>query len=333
MNVYYDLGSFRKGVVPGAATIGTFDGLHLGHRKIIAQLLDAAARVGGASTVISFHPHPRLVLFPEDNPLRLLHTLEERIASFRETGIDNLLLIPFTKEFSRLTSERFIDEVLVKAVGIHTIVIGYDHHFGKNRTGGLKELEEAGRLGGFEVEEIPAEQVDSANVSSTKIRKALQEGDVATANRYLSYAYPLSGTVVHGQKLGRTIGYPTANIQPEDPYKLIPGEGVYFVSVSTAVGQHYGMCNIGRKPTVGEHPLGVEVHIFDFDADLYDQRITLNFLDWIRADQKFNGLEALVAAIAADEAACRALIATIKQASEQLPPHASTPATEQLDND
>lgn len=322
MNVYTDLSAFVKGPVPGAATIGTFDGLHLGHRKIISQLIAAAQRVGGESTVISFHPHPRLVLFPEDNPLRLLHTLEERIAAFRAIGVDNLLLVPFTKEFSRLSSERFIDEILVQTVGIHTIVIGYDHHFGKNRTGGLKELQDAGAIRGFEVEEIPAEQVDSANVSSTKIRKALQEGDIATANRYLSYAYPLTGTVVHGQKLGRTIGYPTANIQPDDPYKLIPGEGVYVVGVAGEFGTRYGMCNIGRKPTVGDHPLGIEVHLFDFDGDLYGQRLTLTFLDWIRADQKFAGLEPLVAAIRADEAESRARIKRLFQSGDpQSPPH------------
>ncbi len=324
MNVYTDLSAFVKGPVPGAATIGTFDGLHLGHRKIISQLIAAARRVGGESTVISFHPHPRLVLFPEDNPLRLLHTLEERIAAFRAIGVDNLLLVPFTKEFSRLSSERFIDEILVQTVGIHTIVIGYDHHFGKNRTGGLKELQDAGAIRGFEVEEIPAEQVDSANVSSTKIRKALQEGDIATANRYLSYAYPLTGTVVHGQKLGRTIGYPTANIQPDDPYKLIPGEGVYVVGVAGEFGMRYGMCNIGRKPTVGEHPLGIEVHLFDFEGDLYGQRLTLTFLDWIRADQKFDGLEPLVAAIRADEAESRARIKRIFQAEDpESPPHSA----------
>jgi riboflavin kinase/FMN adenylyltransferase len=326
MNVYHELSAFKKGPVPGAATIGTFDGLHLGHRKIISQLLAAAQRVGGESTVISFHPHPRLVLFPEDNPLRLLHTLEERIEAFREAGVDNLLLVPFTKEFSRLSSERFIDEVLVQTVGIHTIVIGYDHHFGKNRTGGLKELQEAGALRGFEVEEIPAEQVDSANVSSTKIRKALQDGDIKTANRYLSYAYPLTGIVVHGQKLGRTIGYPTANIEPEDPYKLIPGEGVYLVSVHGEGVDHYGMCNIGRKPTVGDHPLGIEVHIFDFEGDLYGQRLTLKFLDWIRADQKFAGLEPLIAAIRADEAESRARITLLNlpEDPELPPPHPDT---------
>jgi riboflavin kinase/FMN adenylyltransferase len=324
MNVYTDLSAFVKGPVPGAATIGTFDGLHLGHRKIISQLIAAAHRVGGESTVISFHPHPRLVLFPEDNPLRLLHTLEERIAAFRAIGVDNLLLVPFTKEFSRLSSERFIDEILVQTVGIHTIVIGYDHHFGKNRTGGLKELQDAGAIRGFEVEEIPAEQVDSANVSSTKIRKALQEGDIATANRYLSYAYPLTGTVVHGQKLGRTIGYPTANIQPDDPYKLIPGEGVYVVGVAGEFGTRYGMCNIGRKPTVGDHPLGIEVYLFDFDGDLYGQHLTLTFLDWIRADQKFDGLEPLVAAIRADEAESRARIKRLFQAEDpESPPHSA----------
>lgn len=305
MNVYRSLQEYRKGSLPAVATIGTFDGLHLGHRKIVAQLRRAAQRIGGESVVISFHPHPRLVLFPDDNPLRLLHTLDERIEAFRSTGIDKLLLIPFTKDFSRLSSERFIEDILVRTVGIQSIVIGYDHHFGKNRTGGLKELEDAGLVHGFEVEEIPAEQVDNANVSSTKIRKALQDGDVKTANRFLSYTYPVTGTVIRGEQLGRQLGFPTANIAPDDPYKLIPGEGVYLATLEVDGRQHYGMCNVGRKPTVGTFPLGIEIHVFDFNADLYGRKVTVRFLDWIRADEHFANMETLVQAIKADQAACQ----------------------------
>lgn len=309
MKVFRSLEEYRKGHRPAAATIGTFDGVHLGHWKILSQLISAAQSFDGDSVVISFHPHPRLVLFPEDNPLRLLHTLDERIEAFSSTGIDRLLIVPFTKEFSRWSSERFIEDILIRAVGIRRIVIGYDHHFGKNRTGGLKDLQTAGLQNGFEVEEIPAERVDNANVSSTKIRHALQAGDVRTANRFLSYPYPLTGTVVHGQKLGRQIGFPTANVHSPDPHKLIPAEGVYLASIDIEGQSHYGMVNVGRKPTVGsDFPVGVEMNIFDFDQDIYDKTVTVRFLEWIREDRKFSGLEPLIAAIQQDKRDCEALL-------------------------
>lgn len=314
MRVYHSLEEYEKGARPAAATIGTFDGVHLGHRKILSQLLAASNSFQGESVVISFHPHPRLVLFPDDNPLRLLHSLEERIEAFASTGIDKLLILPFSKEFSRWSSEKFIEEILVRTIGIQRIVIGYDHHFGKNRTGGLKDLQEAGLLHGFEVEEIPAEQVDNANVSSTKIRHALLEGDIATANKFLSYPYPLVGTVVHGQKLGRQIGFPTANIMATDAHKLIPAEGVYLASIEIDGNSHYGMLNIGRKPTIGNNfPVGVEMHIFNFDQDIYGRQVTVRFLEWIREDRKFDGLEPLLDAIRGDQRACERLIAARTQ--------------------
>jgi riboflavin kinase/FMN adenylyltransferase len=252
-----------------------------------------------------------------------LLTLEERIEAFAGTGIDRLLILPFTKEFSRWSSERFIEDILVKTIGIQRIVIGYDHHFGKNRTGGLKDLQVAGLEHGFEVEEIPAEQVDNANVSSTKIRKALMEGDIATANRFLAYPYPFRGMVVHGQKLGRQLGFPTANIQSQDPYKLIPAEGVYLAAIDIDGQQHMGMLNIGRKPTVGaDFPVGVEMHIFQFDADIYDKEVTVRFWDWIREDRKFGSLEELVNAIRADQAACEARIRLLKERQSSTVPSA-----------
>lgn len=307
MKVYRQISEFERGR-PAVATIGTFDGVHLGHRKILARLTDEAQTLNCDSVVISFHPHPRLVLFPDDNPLRLLHSIEERIEMMAGLGIDKLLIIPFTKEFSRYTSAMFIKEVLVDAVGIRKIIVGYDHHFGKNRTGGLKDLEEGGAEYKFSVAEIPAEQIDHASVSSTKIRQALASGDMETARRFLGYPYPLSGTVMRGQALGRELGYPTANIHPDEPLKQIPAEGVYLVRVRAEGQEYFGMLNIGRKPTVGEFPLGIEVNILDFDGDLYGKTLRVEFLRRIREDKKFSSLEELKRAIDGDKEVCLALI-------------------------
>ncbi|MCB9235313.1 MAG: bifunctional riboflavin kinase/FAD synthetase [Bacteroidia bacterium] len=307
MKVYHSLESFKKS--PGSvATIGTFDGLHQGHQVILDRLKEVAREVGGETVIISFHPHPRLVLFPDDNPLRLLHTLDEKIAMLDKAGIDKFLVIPFTREFSRTTSDTFIEDILVKTVGIGKIIIGYDHQFGRGREGGLKEMMLGGEKFGFEVEEIPAHQIDHNSVSSTKIRNALLEGKVDEAFKYLGYHYQLSGTVVHGQEMGRKIGFPTANIQPEGKLKLIPGDGVYWVEVEWE-GQHkFGMMNIGHKPTAGEFKRSIEVNIFDFEGDLYEKRLTVHFRKRIRDEQKFPGLDALKAQIARDKEACLKLI-------------------------
>lgn len=311
MKVYFSLEEFEKGD-NAVATIGTFDGVHQGHKKILNRLIESARSIQGESIVISLHPHPRIVLYPEDNPLRLLQTIEEKISTLRDLGIDKLLLIPFSKSFSRTTSEQFIEEILVRTVGIKKIIIGYDHQFGKNRTGGLKELQNGAGRFGYEVEEIPAQQIDDANVSSTKIRHALAAGQVEAAQKFLGYSYPLTGTVIEGEKLGRQLGYPTANIQPSDRWKQIPGEGVYLTEVWVKGLKHYGMLNIGKKPTVGEFPLGLEVNIFDFDQDIYGEEVTLRFLSFIRTDKKFDGVDALVAAIDQDKKDCLSLLEKIK---------------------
>lgn len=308
MKVYRSLSEFQKGPqtsTQGAvATIGTFDGVHFGHRKILQAVIDSARSIDGESVVISFHPHPRLFLYPEDNPLRLLQTIEEKVERLDALGIDKLLLIPFDKNFSRLTSHQFIEDILVNTVGIRKIVIGYDHRFGKNRTGSIDDLRAAEDRYGFVVEEIPAQQVDNAKVSSTKIRNSLLEGNVSLANKYLGYQYPVSGTVIKGEQLGRTIGYPTANVQPFEKWKLIPGDGVYLASLEVDGKVIPGMCNIGKKPTVGDFPRGIEINLFDFDQDLYDKEVTVRFIEWIRADQKFDSLEELVKAIDGDKARC-----------------------------
>jgi riboflavin kinase / FMN adenylyltransferase len=308
MRVFQGLQDYVQGH-DAVATIGTFDGVHHGHQKILGRLIDAARAVGGESVVISFHPHPRLVLFPDDHSLRLLQSIDEKIAALDALGIDKLLLIPFTREFAEFTSQQFISQVLIEAVGIKRIVIGYDHHFGKGRAGGLKELQAGAAYHGYEVEEIPAEQIDKASVSSTKIRQALETGDLGTASRFLGYDYGLQGTVVQGEQLGRQLGYPTANIRPSDPHKLIPAQGVYLARVVLAGVAHFGMLNIGKKPTVGEgFPLGIEVHIFDFDRDIYGAQVQVDFLEWIRPDMKFGSLDELILALDRDRDAALALI-------------------------
>ncbi|MEM6271312.1 MAG: bifunctional riboflavin kinase/FAD synthetase [Bacteroidota bacterium] len=308
MKVFQSTEAYVAGPNP-VATIGTFDGLHQGHRKILKRLQDAARAIEGESVVITFHPHPRLVLYPEDNPLRLLHTLEERIAAMEAFGIDKLMIIKFTREFSRTTSHQFIEHILHNTIQIRRIVIGYDHHFGKNRTGGLKELEDGAGQFGFDVEEIPAQRIDNAAVSSTKIRQALHEGDVTTATSYLGYPYPVTGRVITGEQLGRQLGWPTANVKPSDPYKLIPRQGVYLATLEIEGVEHFGMLSVGKKPTVGSHfPLGLEINLFDFDRDIYGANVTVRFLRWVREDRKFDSLETLKAAIAQDKQDCLALI-------------------------
>lgn len=305
MKVFRSLDEFERGQ-HAVATIGTFDGLHHGHKIILQRVIEAAKERNGEAVLISFHPHPRLVLFPENNPLRLLQSLEEKIKMLEEIGIDKLMLIPFTKEFSRVSSKSFILDILVEKIGIEHIIIGYDHHFGKNRTGGIEELALYGPAYGYSVEEIPAQRIDDANVSSTKIRRALEDGDVKTANAYLGYRYAFQGTVIHGEKLGRTLGFPTANLEIDDPIKLLPGDGIYLVKVN--VGKFdaeefkgFGLLNIGKKPTVGEFERCYEVYIYDFDRDIYGKTIRLEMIDYLRGEKKFDSLQLLVEAMKSDK--------------------------------
>lgn len=310
MKVYRSVEAFEKGNNT-IATIGTFDGVHIGHQTILNRIIQLAKSVEGESVLISFYPHPRLVLFPENNPLKLLHTLEERIATLEQLGLDKLLLIPFTKDFSRTPSKAFIRDVLVEGVGIHTIVIGYDHHFGKNRTGGIEELRSFSDQYKYAVEEIPAQSINEANISSTKIRRALESGEVDVANTYLGYNYGFSGTVVHGEKQGRKLGYPTANMEPEEKTKLIPCDGIYLVKVFAEGQEYFGLMNIGKKPTMGEFERSQEVFIMDFSGDLYDKTIRVEFLRYMRGEKKFNSLDELIAAMNQDKANALEIIKTL----------------------
>ncbi|MCW3467426.1 bifunctional riboflavin kinase/FAD synthetase [Chitinophaga nivalis] len=295
MQVHRDLDhlpEFRNAVI----TIGTFDGVHAGHRFIIQQLEQAAAHCGGETVIITFDPHPREVLLPKPNNIRLLTTLPEKIALLERAGIHHLVVVPFTKAFSELSARSYLEDFLVARFKPHTIIIGYDHRFGHNREGGLELLEAEQKSYGFELIEIPQQVVHDLTVSSTKIRKSLQEGGSRLANELLGYTYFLSGTVVHGDKMGRQLGYPTANLHLTDERKLIPAEGIYAVWVRLNDQENLlpAVMSIGFRPTFNGTDLRLEVHLFDFNADIYDQQLTVYFVDYIRANEKFEDINALI---------------------------------------
>jgi riboflavin kinase / FMN adenylyltransferase len=284
-------------------TIGTFDGVHLGHQQVIARLNDFAHKHDGESVIFTFSPHPRLVTSPGEGNLRLLTTQEEKQALFAESGTDHLIVYPFTKEFSQLTYAQFVEEILVKKMQTHCLVVGYDHRFGKNREGGYKYLQQCAQRFGFIIEKLEPLLIDQSNVSSTRIREALEYGDVEQANRLLGYRYTLHGHVVEGHRVGRQIGFPTANIEASDPNKLIPGYGVYAVEVIVSGKIYGGMLNIGTRPTFNRNAdnRSIEVHIFDFSDDLYNKEVALVFAGRIRTEQRFDSVDELAAQLKKDK--------------------------------
>ena len=303
MRVHTDLSQMQDVHRP-VLTTGTFDGVHRGHRKVLDRLKELARKEAGESVLFTFHPHPRMVLYPGDNDLKLLTTQEEKIALLEAAGLDHLLVVPFSRQFSRMHATEYVRDVLVGAIGVHAVVIGYDHRFGRNREGDLPLLHQLGEAYDFQVEEIPAQEVDHMKVSSTKIRHALLEGDLHTANELLGHPYSLSGIVVKGDQRGRTIGYPTANIAVVDPLKLVPGNGVYAVTVELSSGRHKGMMSIGVRPTVAEGlERSIEVNIFELDRDIYGEPITVRLLEFLRTEEKFNSMDALRAQMAKDKEA------------------------------
>ncbi|MFT5248781.1 MAG: riboflavin kinase/FMN adenylyltransferase [bacterium] len=299
MDVYKSLASYKK-KNPSVVTIGTFDGVHLGHKAILTQLVNAAKDENLESILLTFFPHPRMVL-QKDSSVRLINTIKERSEIIEQTGVSNLIIHPFTIEFSRLTALEFVRDILVNQLHIKKIIIGYDHQFGRNRTATIKDLREFGETYDFEVVEITAQQLQNVSISSTKIRKALEEGDVQTANQYLGYPFMLSGKIVKGKGIGKTLTFPTANLKIKEDYKLIPKNGVYLVKSIISDKEVFGLTNIGTNPTVGGIHKTIETYFLDYKNDLYDQDIQLNFIKRIREEKTFDSKEALKTAIKEDE--------------------------------
>ncbi len=301
MQIHYGLENFsaKKPVV----TIGTFDGVHLGHREVIAELRQISIKTGGESVIFTFFPHPRMIVTPEDDSIRLLSTVDEKATLLEELGLDHLVIYPFTKEFASLSYINFVKKILVNQMHIRILVTGYDHKFGHDRKGDFRSLEVLGKQFGFEVEQLSPLLVENMAVSSTRIRQALEVGDMQKANHFLGYSYLLKGKVIEGRRLGRELGFPTANILPDDRHKMVPTDGVYAVFATVEGKQYKGMLNVGTRPTVNSNVdhRSIEVHIFDFSKDIYNQYITINFVERIRSEIKFESLQKLTEQLADDK--------------------------------
>ncbi len=300
------LPSFKNSVI----TIGTFDGVHVGHQKILTRIKQLAEACGGESIIITFHPHPRLVINPQDNTLRLLNTIDEKTALLEKFGMQNVVIVPFSRDFSEQSADDYIRKFLVSNFSPSWIVIGYDHKFGKNRTGDYHLLEKLKSELGYSLEEITKETLEDIDISSTKIRQALSEGQIKLANELLGYRYSLQGTVIRGFQRGRELGYPTANLQIIDEHKLIPSIGIYAVKVIVDGIAHQGMISIGYNPTFNGSTKTIEVNILDFDRDLYGTTLTVEFVEYLRGELKFDSVQALIEAIKKDEAKTREVFAS-----------------------
>ncbi len=292
MRIYNGIQEFEQ-LNFAVVTIGSFDGVHIGHQKIIERLISIAKKRNGESVLMTFWPHPRHILNPEDKSLKILTTFYEKATLLEQSGIDHLIKIPFTAEFSQLSSAEFINLYLLEKINTKVLVIGYDHRFGKNREGSFENIKSNSEQYGFEVEEIPEQDVNNVAVSSTKIRKALLEGDVDLASKFLGRYYAITGMVVPGNKIGRQLGFPTANILPDNEYKLIPGDGIYAVRVEFENVFYDGMLSIGFRPTIGLSDRTIEVNIFNFDKDIYNNQLTIHFINKFRDEMKFENLDEL----------------------------------------
>jgi riboflavin kinase/FMN adenylyltransferase len=300
LKIYNHIDLFQK-VDNAIITLGTFDGVHKGHKVIINRLKQLAQEINGEVVVLTFFPHPRMVLFPDDHGLQLLNTIEERTNLMAKAGIEHLIIHPFSKEFSRLSSTEFVRDMLVNKLGVKKLVIGYDHHFGRNREGSFSDLEELAPVYNFEVERIPEQDVNEVAVSSTKIRHSLLAGDVATAREFLGYDYELTGTVIHGKKLGRSLGFPTANLHIKEDYKLIPANGIYAARAIVKNQLLNGVMSIGNRPTFDNGERSIEINLFDFDDVIYGEKITLQMVEYIRKEEKFGSETELIAAMNKDK--------------------------------
>lgn len=287
-------------------TLGTYDGVHLGHQEIIRSLVEKAQKEGKESVLFTFDPHPRKVLYPESHSVKLVDTVEEKLVKLEKLGLDTVILFPFTKEFSRLSAMEFVRDVLVNQIGISEMHIGHDHHFGKNREGSFHELQELGELYHFDVYQLPAIAVEETTISSTKIRNAILEGNVSYAASLLGTPFVLDGTVVKGQQIGRTIGYPTANIDLGNTEKIVPKNGVYAAKAILGEKLFHGVMNVGTRPTVANNgAVTIEIHLFDFSEEIYGQKMKIEVMQHIRDEKRFENIEDLKNQIQLDEVTAR----------------------------
>jgi riboflavin kinase/FMN adenylyltransferase len=299
MKIYHHIDEFTP-LKNAVVTIGTFDGVHQGHRQIIAGIKELARQTGGETVILTFFPHPRMIIHPEDQTLKLITTIHERAALLEQLGVDHLIITPFSRDFSNQLPEAYIRDILVNKIGTRKIIIGYDHRFGKDRRGGLADLQQAGPIYGFEVIEIPEQDIDHVAVSSTRIREALLRADIEQANTFLSYPFFITGKVIRGNQIGRQIGYPTANLLVEESYKIIPADGIFASTVAIGGQIYQGMSYIGHRPTINGMTRNIEVNIFDFNQDIYNQTVKMNFVHFVRHDVKFSSLEGLKEQLAQD---------------------------------
>lgn len=307
MKIYKHINDFQR-LNNAVVTIGTFDGVHQGHRQIIARLKELARQTGGETVILTFFPHPRMIIHPEDQDLKLITTIHERAALLEQLGVDHLIITPFSRDFSNQSAEAYIKDVLVNKIGTRQIIIGYDHRFGKDRQGGLSDLQQAAPVYGFEVIEIPEQDIDHVTVSSTRIREALLKADIEQANNFLGYPFFITGKVIRGNQIGRQIGYPTANLLIEESYKLIPADGIFAATVQLNDESFQGMAYIGHRPTINGMTRNIEVNIFDFNRDIYNQTLQMNFIHFVRHDVKFSSLEGLKDQLAQDRLDVLALL-------------------------
>jgi riboflavin kinase / FMN adenylyltransferase len=304
VKIYHSIEDFPSDVNT-IVTIGTFDGVHKGHQIIINRINEIAKKEAMESVVLTFDPHPRHVIYPDDQDLRLIHTLEEKIEALSKTGVQNLVLHKFTKEFSRTESVNFIRDFLVTKLNMKYMVVGFDHHFGKNRQGTFDNLIELSDAYGFKIEKIKPQNIGEVTISSTKIRNAILEGDCKKANTYLSANFSITGKVVQGNKIGSSIGYPTANIEIENQWKILPKNGVYAVKILLKNQQYFGMLNLGNRPSISDDSFAIEVHLFDFNATIYNEELKIEFIQRIRDEQQFSDLEKLKSQLKIDAINCK----------------------------
>jgi riboflavin kinase/FMN adenylyltransferase len=307
MKIYHHIDEFVP-IKNAVVTIGTFDGVHIGHRKIISRLKELATASDAETVILTFFPHPRMILHPEDENIKLITTIAEKAALMEQLGVDHLIITPFSRDFSNQSAEEYIRDVLVKKIGTKTIVIGYDHRFGKDRKGGLEDLLRLAPEYGFEVLEIPEQDINDVAISSTRIRTALLDGEIDIANECLGYPFFITGKVIRGDQLGRQLGYPTANLMLEEKYKLIPSDGIYAVRVNVEGKDYNGMAYIGHRPTVNGMTRNIEVNIFDFNQEIYNKQLRMEFLHFVREDIHFASLDELVVQLGKDKEDVLALL-------------------------